>query len=328
MRQHHDPTKTVRAASWNVAQRIQNVDVLPHDLQLIALQEVVWKSATVGLAQLQRVFPGWVVLSANVRLRSGATRALVLMAAAACGLVLVNQGTTGRLTWILGRLCALQVQLCVGAVYWSPSDSPTSLTPSEEAGAFLALCRGADVVMGDINARHPRWDATCQHPSPRGVTVVETLMELQGRVWPDHPTLSFFGPMGTSCVDLLLSFGATKATASLGSRAPGSDHLPLLADVETPARVLRSPMKRACIARSLADWGAFEREYQRLLVSIGPVGYQELWLPLLVPPKHCLVAFLGATHLRLRRTKWRRHGHKQTVGGLLSASYLPLAETL
>lgn len=274
MRQHHDPTKTVRAASWNVAQRIQNVDVLPHDLQLIALQEVVWKSATVGLAQLQRVFPGWVVLSANVRLRSGATRALVLMAAAACGLVLVNQGTTGRLTWILGRLCALQVQLCVGAVYWSPSDSPTSLTPSEEAGAFLALCRGADVVMGDINARHPRWDATCQHPSPRGVTVVETLMELQGRVWPDHPTLSFFGPMGTSCVDLLLSFGATKATASLGSRAPGSDHLPLLADVETPARVLRSPIKRACIARSLADWGAFEREYQRLLVSIGPVGYQ------------------------------------------------------
>ena len=62
MRQHHDPTNTVRAASWNVAQRIQNIDALPRDLQLIALQEVLWRSVEVGVTQLQRAFPGWVIL--------------------------------------------------------------------------------------------------------------------------------------------------------------------------------------------------------------------------------------------------------------------------
>ena len=48
-RRRHE-TGALRVVTWNVAQRIRNIDALPHDLHLIALQEVVWKSATVGLA--------------------------------------------------------------------------------------------------------------------------------------------------------------------------------------------------------------------------------------------------------------------------------------
>ena len=66
-----------------------------------------------------------------------------------------------------------------------------------------------------------------------------------------------------------------EVSVRVGPKTTGSDHRPLFIDAATPGWVpRRRTMKRACIARSLADWGAFEREYQRLLIGIGPVGYQ------------------------------------------------------
>ena len=98
----------------------------------------------------------------------------------------------------------------------------------------LPYARKQTVVVGDANARHPRWDVSCHQPNPRAVSVLEALREPRRECpGPTTPTISFRGPMGSSCVDLLLTFGTAHVIARFGDQLAGSDHCPMMWELAT-----------------------------------------------------------------------------------------------
>ena len=127
------------------------------------------------------------------------------------------------------------------------------------------------LLVGDVNAHHPMWDAACETPDEVGERIAGWLDAGEWRpLNTGSPTFTSYRSGSHSAPDLA-ACSAALARRACWSTGPdlGSDHLPMVIEVRaTAARPQR--IRKARWAHHKADWRAFQDDCEAALTGAEP----------------------------------------------------------
>ena len=135
----------------------------------------------------------------------------------------------------------------------------------------LLPCDDASIIVGDVNAHHPRWDRACDPADAVGERVA-AWMETVGWVPLNSGEATFASyRSGAETAPDLAACSAALARRARWLTGPdlGSDHLPMVVEI----RAVTAPPRRirkAKWAYHKAEWAAFRDDCERALAEPGP----------------------------------------------------------